>query len=50
MPPEAPGRTGNYIGLQIIRQYMERFPNTSLEQLLQLKNAPKILEASKYRP
>jgi hypothetical protein len=50
MPPEAPGRTGNYIGLQIIRQYMERFPNTSLEQLLQLKNATKILEASKYKP
>jgi hypothetical protein len=50
MPPEAPGRTANYIGLQIIRQYMEHFPNTSLEQLLQLKNAAKILEASKYKP
>jgi hypothetical protein len=50
MPPEAPGRTANYIGLQIIRQYMARFPNTSLEQLLQLKNAAKILEASKYKP
>jgi hypothetical protein len=50
MPPEAPGRTGNYIGLQIIRQYMERFPNTSLEQLFQLKNAAKTLEASKYKP
>ena len=50
MPPEAPGETGNYIGWQIVKQYMKRVPKTSLPELLALKDAQVILEQSKYKP
>lgn len=50
MPAEAPGRTANYIGWQIIRAYMERYPSTSIKQLIDLKDAQSILEKSKYKP
>ena len=50
MPPESPGKTGNWIGWQIVKAYMERNPDTSLEELIALKDAQKILDASKYRP
>ena len=50
MPPEAPGETGNYIGWQIIKQYMKRNPNTSLQQLLGMRDAQMILDKSKYKP
>ncbi len=50
MPPEAPGETGNFIGWQIVKQYMKRFPKTSLTELLSLKDAQMVLEQSKYKP
>lgn len=50
MPVEAPGQTGNYIGYQIINAYMEKRPNTSLDQLLKEKDAQAILEIAKYKP
>lgn len=50
MPPEAPGETANYIGWQIVKQYMKRMPKTSLTELLALKDAQMILEQSKYKP
>ncbi|MEZ4909409.1 MAG: hypothetical protein R2774_00970 [Saprospiraceae bacterium] len=50
MPPESPGRTGNYIGWQIVRAYMERYPDTTLDQLIQLKDSQLIMEKSKYKP
>ena len=50
MPPEAPGETGNYIGWQIIKQFMKRNPNTSLQQLLGMNDAQMILDKSKYKP
>ncbi len=50
MPPEAPGRTANWIGWQIIKSYMRKFPETSLEQLLTLNDAQDVLDASKYKP
>ena len=50
MPPEAPGETGNYIGWQIIKQYMKRNPNTSMQQLLGMRDAQMILDKSKYKP
>ena len=50
MPPEAPGETGNYIGWQIIKQYMRRNANTSLQQLLGMRDAQMILDKSKYKP
>ncbi|NJN33978.1 MAG: hypothetical protein HC817_06765 [Saprospiraceae bacterium] len=50
MPAEAPGETGNFIGWQIVKQFMRREPNTTLTQLIQLRDAQQILEKSKYKP
>jgi hypothetical protein len=50
MPPAAPGRTGNYIGWQIIKSYMELYPETTLGELIGLPDAQKIMELAKYRP
>ncbi len=50
MPEMAPGRTANYIGWKIIEAYMNRFPTTSFEELLNLKDAQAILTKSKYKP
>lgn len=50
MPPEAPGRTANWIGWQIIKSYMKRFPNTTMEELVTIKDAQKILDSAKYKP
>lgn len=50
MPEAAPGRTANFIGSQIIKAYMSRFPETTLEQLINMKDSQLILEKSKYKP
>ncbi len=50
MPEEAPGRTANWIAWQMIKSYMTRYPTTSLEELIQLDDAQKIMEKSKYKP
>lgn len=50
MPQESPGRTGDYIGWQIVKAYMDRYPDTSLEQLIQMKDSQMIMEKSKYKP
>lgn len=47
---EAPARLGQWIGWQIIRQYMEKEVNVSLPQMLQETDAQKILTQSKYKP
>lgn len=50
MPDEAPGRTANWLGWQIVKAYMERFPETTLEELILLKDGQAILEKSRYKP
>jgi hypothetical protein len=50
MPPEAPGRTANYVGMQIIKQFMKRNPNINFEALVKMNDAQKILDLSKYKP
>ena len=47
---EAPGGVGNFIGWQIVRQYMQRNPQTALEELLKMRDAQKLLDLSKYKP
>jgi len=49
MPTSAPGRTGNYLGYEIVKAYMKRHPETSTEDLLSM-DAQKLLESSKYKP
>lgn len=50
MPEEAPGRTANWLGWQIVRKYMKKFPNTSLSELIALPDAQALLERSKFKP
>ncbi len=50
MPPGAPGRTANYIGWKIVEQYMKKFPETKIEELVVMDDAQMILKKSKYKP
>ncbi len=50
MPPEAPGRTANFMGWQIIKAYMQKYPKTTLQELIDLRDAQLILNKSKYKP
>ncbi len=49
-PLESPGRTGVWIGWQIVRQYMEKFPETTLGDLMKNGDYQQILNDSKYFP
>ena len=50
MPNEAPGRTGDYLGLKIIETYMLRYPQTSLQNLIDLRNPQALLDRARYKP
>lgn len=50
MPLEAPGKTANYLGLQIIKKYVENTPGMDLQQLLKQNNSQEILDKSRYKP
>ena len=49
-PSESPGRTGVWLGWQIVRRYMQKFPETSLPALMQNTDYQQILNDSKYFP
>ena len=46
---ESPGRVGVWLGWQIIRSYMNRYPNTGINDLLNLP-AQKLFSKSNYKP
>lgn len=50
MPKSAPGRTANYIGWQIVKSYMKRNSDTTLDELIQLADSQEIMDKSKYKP
>jgi len=50
MPSEAPGRTANYMGWQIVKAYMNKYKNTSMDQLIQLNDTQFIMDKSRYKP
>ncbi len=50
MPSESPGQTGNYMGWQIVKAFMNRNPDVSINELCRLTDAQKILDQSKYKP
>lgn len=50
MPEEAPGRTANWMGWQIVKAYMKARPETTLSELLNLEDAQAILDESRYKP
>jgi len=47
---EAPGEIGNWIGWQIVKAYMKRNPDTTMEQLMNFSDPQKFLEQAKYKP
>lgn len=47
---ECPPRIGMWLGLQIVRNYMEHNEKVTLEELMNENDAQKILSKSKYRP
>jgi hypothetical protein len=47
---EAPGEIGNWIGWQIVKAYMKRHPETTMEALQKMQDAQKFLEQAKYKP
>lgn len=50
MPEGAPGQAALFTGWKIVSAYMTRFPETSLEDLMKINSAQKILDASRYKP
>jgi hypothetical protein len=50
MPPDAPGRTANYIGYQIVKAYMQKYPTTTIDELIKLNDSQKIMDKSRYKP
>ncbi len=49
MPPDAPGKVANYIGWQIVNKYMQNHPEKTVQDLIAIKDAQKILNQSKYK-
>jgi hypothetical protein len=45
----SPGAIGIFVGWQIVKKYMQKYPELSLNELLNT-DARKIFEESKYRP
>ncbi len=47
---EAPGEIGNWVGWQIVKAYMRRHPQTTLEELINFRDSQRLLELAKYKP
>lgn len=50
MPRESPGRIGVWVGWQMVRSYLEEFPETTLQELFEMKDSQVFLQKSKYKP
>lgn len=50
LPQEAPGEVGNWLGWQIVKAYMKRYPQTSLQELINMTDAQAFLEKARYKP
>jgi hypothetical protein len=46
---ESAPKLGVFIGWQIVRKYMDRYPETTLQELLHIKDAQSVLDGSRYR-
>jgi uncharacterized protein YjaZ len=50
MPKKSPGRAANWMGYKIVKKFMEKNANFSLQDLISAKDAQFLLEDSKYKP
>ncbi|MBL4706985.1 MAG: hypothetical protein JKY48_00900 [Flavobacteriales bacterium] len=49
-PEGSPGRVGQWVGYEIVKAFMNNNKDVSLEDLMNLKDANKILRKSNYKP
>ena len=49
-PEGSPGKVGQWVGLQIVKAFMENNTKATLQDLVNEKDAQKILNLSKYKP
>lgn len=49
-PEGSPGKVGQWVGLQIVKAFMENNPKAKVQDLVNEKDAQKILNQSKYKP
>jgi hypothetical protein len=47
---ECPGRIAQWLGWQIVRNFMARNPEVSLQELMKMTDAKEIFQKAKYRP
>jgi len=47
---DSPPRTGTWIGWQILRDYMRNNGQVNLKKMIEIKDAQRILQISKYKP
>jgi hypothetical protein len=50
MPQGAPDRVGRWTGYRIVQQFMKENPETTLQELIAMKDGQKILKMSGYKP
>lgn len=47
---QCPGRIGIWVGWQIVKSYMDKNPEVTLQELMETTDAQKIFSRSKYKP
>lgn len=50
MPAESPGNIGSWLGYRIVATYAAKHPELGLEQVMQLNDAQRMLQESRYKP
>lgn len=50
LPAEAPGQIGVFTGYRIVKKFVEKHPDVTLEKLLETKDVLRIFNEAKYRP
>jgi hypothetical protein len=47
---KCPGRIAQWVGWQIVKKYMERYPDTTLPQVMEMSDAQALFNKSGYKP
>lgn len=50
MPSRSPGSVGNWMGLQIVRKYMQENPEIDFETMFEEHDGQKFLQKARYKP
>ena len=50
MPPEAPGGGANWVGMRMVEAYMRRHPETTMRELIDLRDAQAVMTEGRYKP